>query len=51
VTNPKQLVAAMVAHPILIERPIGNKDGTCARVGRPPENVDVASADEQPASG
>lgn len=33
-----QLVAAMVAHPILIERPIVFANGRAA-IGRPPENV------------
>ncbi len=33
-----QLIAAMVAHPKLIERPIVVRDGRVA-VGRPPENV------------
>ncbi len=36
--RPRELIRAMVAHPILIERPIvvrGNK----ARIGRPPENI------------
>jgi arsenate reductase len=36
--NPRELIRAMIAHPILIERPIvvcGNK----ARIGRPPEDV------------
>jgi arsenate reductase len=41
VTDPKKLVAAMVANPILIERPIVIKDGKRAVLGRPPENVDA----------
>jgi arsenate reductase len=32
------LIAAMVANPILIERPIVVRDGT-AKIGRPPESV------------
>jgi arsenate reductase len=32
------LIAAMIAHPIVIERPIAVTE-TAARIGRPPENV------------
>jgi len=35
----EQLVAAMVAHPKLIERPIVVVDGEAAALGRPPEQV------------
>lgn len=41
VTDPKKLVAAMAAHPVLIERPIVVRDGKRAVLGRPPENVDA----------
>jgi len=41
VTDPKKLVAAMAANPILIERPVVIKDGKRAVLGRPPENVDT----------
>jgi arsenate reductase len=36
--EPKELIRQMVAHPILIERPIVVK-GSEARLGRPPEKV------------
>jgi arsenate reductase (glutaredoxin) len=41
VTDADALLDAMVANPILIERPIVVKDGTRAVLGRPPENVDA----------
>ncbi|MCK0142055.1 arsenate reductase (glutaredoxin) [Aliiroseovarius sp. F20344] len=37
-TPDDDLIAAMVAHPILVERPIVLKDGKAA-MGRPPESV------------
>ncbi|MCK0126680.1 arsenate reductase (glutaredoxin) [Gelidibacter sp. F2691] len=37
-TSDDDLIAAMVAHPILVERPIVLKDGKAA-MGRPPESV------------
>ena len=41
VTDPDALLDAMVANPILIERPIVVRDGKRAVVGRPPANVDA----------
>ena len=38
--SEEEWIAAMVAHPILMERPIVVKDGE-AVLGRPPENVNV----------
>lgn len=37
-TPEEDLIAAMLANPILIERPVVLKDGK-ARIGRPPESV------------
>ncbi|MCA9528630.1 MAG: arsenate reductase (glutaredoxin) [Myxococcales bacterium] len=39
------LIDAMVAHPILIERPVVIRDGARAALGRPPEQV-LALLDE-----
>ncbi len=41
VSDPDALLDAMVANPILIERPIVIKDDKRAILGRPPENVDA----------
>jgi arsenate reductase len=45
VTAPAALIDAMVAHPILIERPIVVRDDGRAVLGRPPENVDALLAE------
>jgi arsenate reductase len=37
-STPKQLLAAIAAHPVLLERPIVEV-GQRAAIGRPPENV------------
>jgi arsenate reductase len=45
VTSRDALLDALVAHPILIERPIVIRDDARAVVGRPPERVDALLTD------
>jgi arsenate reductase len=40
VTDRERLIAALIAHPILLERPIIICDDARAVIGRPPERVD-----------
>jgi arsenate reductase len=40
VTDRERLIAALIAHPILLERPIVICDDARAVIGRPPERVD-----------
>jgi arsenate reductase len=49
VTDRARLLAALTAHPILIERPIVIRDGARAVVGRPPERVDELLAPDRAA--
>ena len=41
VSAPEALISAMVANPILIERPLVIRDGAKAALGRPPEQIDA----------
>ncbi len=40
-SDPEQLLAAIHAHPILLQRPIVVVDDCRAAIGRPPENIEA----------